>query len=45
MDNAQICIDELKKKAEKGDPEAIKAIIYLELQEQLQQLRKELFGV
>lgn len=45
MDNMQLYLDELKKKAEKGDTEAIKALMELTQHEQEEQLRKDLFGV
>ena len=45
MENAQSYIDGLKKKADKGDSEAIKTIIALTQHEQEEELRKDLFGV
>lgn len=45
MNNAQVCIDELKKLAEKGDSEAVKTLIQLTRHEQEEELRKDLFGI
>lgn len=45
MDKININLDELKRIAEEGDPEAVSLLAELEQRRKEEELRKDLFGV
>lgn len=45
MKEEKLNLDELKSKAEEGDPEAVKVFAELSQRRHEEELRKELFGV
>lgn len=45
MDKININLDELKRIAEEGDPEAVRLLAELEQRRKEEELRKDLFGV